>query len=180
MTTSNPTRAQWGDFPDATIYAQESVVKKHPKYSDAKAGHIPSAQKLVQDLIPEKALTRLQDDLGDLNPIVAGVHAAEEHSTNVIPEVISARISAVLGLQTDLNLIQINRVSHTGASGYHRLATPPLFAGDVQQGANYLLVDDFIGQGGTLANLPGHIEDNGGNVIGVAVLTGKPYSAKYN
>ena len=42
------------------------------------------------------------------------------------------------------------------------------------------MVDDFIGQGGTLANLRGWIEKKGGKVIGAVGLTGKPYSAKLN
>jgi hypothetical protein len=41
-----------------------------------------------------------------------------------------------------------------------------------------LLVDDFIGQGGTLANLIGYVESAGGHAVGATVLTGKPYSAK--
>ena len=40
------------------------------------------------------------------------------------------------------------------------------------------MVDDFIGQGGTLANLRGWIEKKGGTVVGAVGLTGKPYSAK--
>ena len=40
------------------------------------------------------------------------------------------------------------------------------------------MVDDFIGQGGTLANLRGWVEKNGGRAIGAVGLTGKPYSAK--
>lgn len=43
---------------------------------------------------------------------------------------------------------------------------------------NYLLVDDFIGQGGTLTNLRGWILHCGGKVVGATVLTGKAYSAK--
>ena len=38
--------------------------------------------------------------------------------------------------------------------------------------------DDFIGQGGTLANLIGYVEAAGGHALGATVLTGKPYSAK--
>ena len=41
-----------------------------------------------------------------------------------------------------------------------------------------MMVDDFIGQGGTLANLRGRVEKQGGTVIGAVGLTGKPYSAK--
>ena len=39
------------------------------------------------------------------------------------------------------------------------------------------MVDDFIGQGGTLANLRGWIEEHGGKVVAAVALTGKPYSA---
>jgi hypothetical protein len=43
-----------------------------------------------------------------------------------------------------------------------------------------LLVDDFIGQGGTLANLKGYLESRGAAVIGTTTLTGKAYSARLN
>jgi hypothetical protein len=39
------------------------------------------------------------------------------------------------------------------------------------------LVDDFVGQGGTLANLRGYLMSKGGIVLGATVLTGKSYSA---
>jgi hypothetical protein len=81
---------------------------------------------------------------------------------------------------TDKGIVQINVVQHTGADGFSRLARQAEFDGDVQSGARYVLVDDFIGQGGTLANLKGYIESRGGYVIASSSLTGKPYSAKLN
>jgi adenine/guanine phosphoribosyltransferase-like PRPP-binding protein len=74
--------------------------------------------------------------------------------------------------------VQINVVNHTRASGYARLARQALFAGEVEANANYLMVDDFIGQGGTLANFRGHLLASGARVIGATVLTGKSFSAK--
>ena len=53
-----------------------------------------------------------------------------------------------------------------------------LFEGEVERGRDYLLVDDFVGQGGTIANLKGFIESRGGTAIGCTTLTGKPWSAK--
>jgi hypothetical protein len=47
----------------------------------------------------------------------------------------------------------------------------------VEPGRAYVLVDDFIGQGGTLANLRGHIIAGGGRVLGATVLTGNTSSA---
>ena len=74
--------------------------------------------------------------------------------------------------------MQANIVGHTGADGYARLARQPAFEGQVHPDADYVIVDDFVGMGGTLANLRGHIESKGGRVLGAVALTGKPYSAK--
>jgi hypothetical protein len=58
------------------------------------------------------------------------------------------------------------------------MARQAVFEGSVTPGTNYLIVDDFVGQGGTIANLRGHILSQGGKVVGATVLTGKPFSAK--
>lgn len=52
------------------------------------------------------------------------------------------------------------------------------FQGPVKAGCEYVLVDDFVGMGGTLANMKGYIESNGGRVLAAACLTGKSHSAK--
>lgn len=81
-------------------------------------------------------------------------------------------------MEVEAGIVQANIVNHTGATGWARIARPPRFSGEVVAGRNYVLVDDFIGQGGTLANLRGHIIGGGGNVMGAITLTGKEYSAK--
>ena len=52
------------------------------------------------------------------------------------------------------------------------------FTGVIQPGCEYVLVDDFVGMGGTLANLKGYIESRGGKVLAAVTLPGKPHSAK--
>lgn len=79
-----------------------------------------------------------------------------------------------LDLPVDDRIVQANRVGHTGASGWHRLAHQALFSGDVSWGRDYWLLDDFVGQGGTLANLRGYIE---GRVAGMTASTGRPDSS---
>jgi hypothetical protein len=78
----------------------------------------------------------------------------------------------------DTSVVQVNVVSHTGAKGFWRLAMQAEFEGTVAPGREYVLVDDFVGMGGTLANLKGHIESNGGKVLAAVSLTGKPHSAR--
>ncbi len=76
------------------------------------------------------------------------------------------------------DIVQSNIVSHTGSDGFSRLARQARFEGSVDSQDVYFLVDDFIGQGGTLANLRSFLISKGAEVVGACVLTGKPYSAK--
>ena len=175
----NPNRAAWGEeFPDALILANESAVKQHADYRAAKTGDARAAVRLVRALVSDEAIDALGRALRERHPIVASIHAQERDGINEIPEALAVRIAERLGLQTDASLVQTNVVNHTGADGFSRLARQALFAGDVIESAAYLIVDDFIGQGGTMANFRGHIMQNGGHVIGSVALTGKPYSAK--
>lgn len=106
------------------------------------------------------------------------IHALESNGVNEIP----AAIAIVLGRQLDLpvnnSIVQTNSVGHTGASGLHRLANQAHFEGHVIPCQAYVLVDDFVGPGGTLANLIGYIGSHGGEPLAATVLTGKAYSAK--
>ena len=175
----NPHRAPWGDgFPDAAILASESVVKQHLEYRAAKTGDASAAVRLVRELVSDEAIDALGRALRKSLPIVASVHAQERDGINEIPEALAVRIADRLGLKSDASLVQTNVVNHTGADGFGRLARQALFAGEVVEGADYLIVDDFIGQGGTMANFRGHIVAHGGQVVGALALTGKSYSAK--
>jgi hypothetical protein len=109
---------------------------------------------------------------------LVSVHALETEGVNEIPAALAKLLSVWLGLPSNESVVQSNTVGHTGASGYHRLANQALFFGAVLPEQHYLIVDDFVGQGGTLANLIGFIKSQGGHVVGATALTGKPYSAK--
>ena len=81
-------------------------------------------------------------------------------------------LAAALSLQmATYDIGQSNYVAHTRANGWHRLVTPATFTGTIIQGSDYFLVDDHVGFGGTLANLRGYVEVNGGHVIGMTTLT---------
>ena len=97
---------------------------------------------------------------------------------NAIPQAFANMLGRYLGWPVDEGIVQVNVVAHTGADGYARLARQAAFDGAVERGARYVLVDDFVGMGGTLANLKGHIESRGGVVLAAVALTGKPYSAR--
>ena len=173
-----PPRTPWGNFPDVLIHASESAVKQHPAYKAAKAGHVLSATALVNDTMNERKNQQLVDLLRGSTPTLVSAHAYEREGVNAIPDAFAVEISKAVGWPHDTAVTQINVVFHTGADGFSRMARPAEFAGAIQAGCEYVLVDDFVGMGGTLANLKGYIESNGGKVLAAVSLTGKPHSAK--
>ena len=84
-------------------------------------------------------------------PILVSAHAYEREGVNAIPEIFAEDIGNRLGWPVDSGVVQINVVAHTGADGFTRLARQAEFDGPIQAGYEYVLVDDFVGMGGTLA-----------------------------
>lgn len=173
-----PFRRPLFDFPDVVIHAGETSVKKHPRYDDAKAGDEEAAVELVNDTFNPEAVEALNTLLRGRKPILISAHALESEGVNAIPEVFAEKLAEILVLEVEGGIVQTNTVGHTGADGFGRLARQPAFDGDVIEGQEYLIVDDFVGMGGTLANLKGYIESKSGIVIGATTLTGKPHSAR--
>ena len=161
----HPPRTKWGEFPDVLIHANESAVKQHLHYWAAKTGDAVAADDLVRDTINSDKIDALLSLLSGHQPILVSAHAYEQNGVNAIPEVFADELSVRLGWNVDGGVVQVNVVSHTGADGFSRLARQAEFDGAIQSGAEYVLVDDFIGMGGTLANLRGYIETNGGKVL---------------
>lgn len=173
-----PLRAAWRrNDPEAFIAAVESVVKRHPSYAAAKAGDLAAAWRLTADIMSGADIARLRAAAAGATAVLP-VHAVETNGVNEIPGAMAAWVGRLLGLPVHAGVVQINRVGHTGSSGWHRMASQALFEGDIERGASYLVLDDFVGQGGTFANLRGHVLARGGRVSGFVAMTGKPRSAK--
>jgi hypothetical protein len=177
-----PLRSPWGSgFPAVLIQAPRGEVTTHPWFAAARSGDVDAAALLVADTVSGEVTDRLAE-LGQgagagQAPLLASVHACKANGVSVLAEVLAHALHKLLGWEVDTGLVQANIVDHVGDIGFDHLARQAVFAGDVQAGRPYILVDDFIGQGGTLANLRGHILHGGGQVLGATVLTGNSAAA---
>jgi hypothetical protein len=176
----DPLRAEWSGFPDVLIaVTDESRVKTDRDYLAAKSGDANAALRLVERFVNDGYINCVRTLVGESdNVCLTAVHAEESTGRNQIAQALAATLAERLSLEVDDEQVQINIVNHTGASGFVRLARQALFGGEVKTGQSYLMVDDFVGQGGTLANFRGYLVANGAKVVGATVLTGKPHSAK--
>jgi predicted amidophosphoribosyltransferase len=178
MAFPKPRRSPWERFPDAVILAEERPVRSNAEYAAAKTGDVASAKRLAATFAKRASLDALAALVAGIDALIVPVHALEDQGINRIPSAFAELLAERLGLEVEAGIVQANVVNHTGASGWKRLASPAMFAGEAQAGRSYVIADDFIGQGGTIANLRGHLLAGGAIVLGATTLTGKSYSAK--
>lgn len=171
-----PTRFALGEFPPVLRLAEVAQVKTHASYAAAKAGDVQAARQLVQGLVLPELARRTWPGPWVSDVVLCSAHAYEEAGINAIPHALACHLAQCLNLAVEAGIVQANAVRHTGASGVARLARQAQFSGQVSRGARYVLIDDFVGMGGTLANLCGHITSAGGVVVGACVLTCQPRS----
>jgi hypothetical protein len=173
-----PVRYPWEEgFPPVLIHAQRSEVTTHPWFAAARSGDVDAAALLVADTCSGGVVDRLADLAAGATPLLASVHAYKREGLNVLPDVLAQGLQQLLGWEADTGLVQANIVDNAGDPGFARLARQAVFDGAVRPDRPYMLVDDFIRQGGTLANLRGHILRQGGRVLGATVLTGNAAAA---
>ncbi len=172
-----PIRTTWKqDFPNTIVDQPLAKATGHQLYTKAKQGDIDAAFELAQSLVSDRAISLLQGIGGIKQSVIVPVHAIESMGVNKIPIGIAHVLADRLDLSVHIDIVQAIKVSRTGADGWHRLSNAPYFDGNFPQGQCALLVDDTLTQGGTFASLKGHIESQGGEVLGAYALTGKQYS----
>ena len=151
-----------------SLFDDCSALQRHPDYQEAKAGNFRSALQLITDLAWDE-LAKKRSRFGSPTIFVAPF-ARETSGDNAIPQVLAEVLAFLCGASADKNLVQITKVYHTGANPMERLVLRAEFEGPVQAGANYVLVDDVISLGGTLAELAHYVQLKGGVVSDIAVL----------
>ncbi|WP_238157610.1 hypothetical protein [Aeromonas salmonicida] len=172
-------RTPWREgFPEVILHGRLGDATSHPDYEAAKGGDDAAARRLVHDVLSPDAIKQFKGLIGDRSAIALGVHAEEAVSRNAIPQAMADVLGKVLGIEVDLDIVQSAKVGRTAQDGFGRLANQPSFDGPVRTDKPYLIMDDTLTQGGTLANLKGYIEFRGGEVLAATALTGKQYSAK--
>lgn len=173
MNNALPIRLPWpADFPKVVIHTDLRSRDNHPGYTAAKAGDAEAALMLATDLLSLDGTERLRALLGNRPALLLPVVADELTGFNAIPDAMAQVLGSKLAFPVIAGeIVQTNKVGHTRAPAFQRLVTPATFEGHVQADANYILVDDHVDLGGTLANLRGYVEARGSTVIAITTLT---------
>jgi hypothetical protein len=150
-------------------FTNDTELKAHPDYRAAKGGDPAAATRMVPALVKPENVAEVRRRFGS-DVTYVPVIAEEASGRNKIPEALAGYYAAVTGAAVTDQVVQATRAFHTGARPLERLIARPLFAGVVEPGRRYVLVDDVSVLGGTLAELANHIRNQGGQVVGVVTL----------
>ncbi|TVT30970.1 phosphoribosyltransferase [Marinobacter vinifirmus] len=158
-------------------FVSDTDIKQHADYRSAKSGNADSALKLISDL----ALDFLVSLKGEFpsNSIFVSPYAKEATGDNALPVMLSLLCAELLIGNSETDIVQMQRVFHTGADPMERLIARPSFEGAVQHGGQYVLVDDVSSMGSTLAELANYLLLNGGKVVGTLLLVNAGRSKEF-
>lgn len=150
------------------LFERDADLKASSSYRAAKAGD----EKAAVALLIELALPWLYEHRERFEPglIFVAPHAREATGDNAIPQALAAVCGIMYRGLVDNEIVQSDRVFHTGADAMERMAARAQFEGRVIPGAKYVLVDHVTSLGGTLAELSNYIQVFGGVVHDVLVL----------
>jgi hypothetical protein len=176
-----PVRPWPADFPEVitqtdlpSLYAaarkdgEELRDLRSEAYREAKAGDAYAARLVIEAVIR----TDLCLQIGDAyrGAIILSVHAEERAGRNKLAVVYARALGDIAVMDVDDSVVQTNRPQHTDASARARFARRPLFSGTITAGQTYLLVDDVVTSGSSLAALRHYTESRGGRVVAATTL----------
>ena len=165
---SMPESTPWGSFfPSVTNHTSAAYARNHPEFDAAKHGDFDAALRLVDDLVKDDRIKQIAEEYP--NALVVYNHKMQGERINMIPAAYAAKFSAI-GMKVEHDIIAITDVSHTNASDIARISKRMRYEGNVTQGADYILLDDFITSGAELRDMRDYIQSKGGNVVAMTTL----------
>lgn len=177
-------RLPWPDwFPPVAVHSPYGNASKagyvYCKDADvnlAKSeGDIEAAYVAVDKFIDKSALEKISQHLCGTTTYVVAPAKPPDARRNVLALTFAAIIAQELDLERAVHIFQYPRSKRDKNGNFvFRIANSPEFFGDVVADADYVVVDDVLTYGGTLAALRAFIECNGGRVICMSTLAGNP------
>lgn len=171
-------RARWREgFPPVLRNGDLGELQSHEDYEAAKTGSPEAALALSRRVVRQEMLedlVALANQEGATSPRIVPVVAEEARGRNWIPLMAAEVIGHRLGWDVETDIVQATKAGRTGKGADYRLVHHPAFAGSVTPGGDYVILDDTLSMGGTLASLHGYIANRGGRVLGASAMTAHP------
>ncbi len=148
------------------------TLSSHRLYRAAKGGDESAAIELVEDLLRYHCLDGVYKCLCSAPTLVCPPAKPPRVSRNVLATAYAAAVAREFCLEVETGVIQKDAAKRDRTEFWQRFVRTPEFYGNVRSGCDYILADDVLGYGGTLAALRAFIECKGGRVICMTAIAG--------
>lgn len=142
-----------------------------------KEQNVQAARDICEELFNREVfdgLAKAGDGAGLGIPIVVTPSVLLEETGNVLARTYGQWLARELKWEFAPGILQLKTQSRDfSRSGWFRLAHEQEFEGEVKPGRAYLIADDVMAMGGTLAALRGFIEQGGGHVFAMTTLASR-------
>jgi hypothetical protein len=171
------------EFPDAFVNAPwaskvagVATLRDHALYNAAKGERdVGAALQIIDDLADKRCiygLADLSEDLGQTPTLIAPACQPND-SNNALAIGYAQWLSHELDWPVETRVFQSKTVSRDFQGSWVRIANRCNFYGEIDKSAAYVIVDDVITTGGTLADLRSFILRKGGRVIGMSAIAAR-------
>lgn len=175
--------ARQRDNTEKIIDLAGTMVSPAEAYERAKRGGDKQAAFGYAEYLFEQnlgAVDAIREKYGALKPIILPIVSKEKmeggvYKYNAIPAAFASLLQSktgwdIQGEDSRQPILQVTKAGRTGAQKIESFTKQAYFEGPVQKGRNYIIVDDHVAKGGTIANLMDYIERNGGHVVAASAL----------
>ena len=147
------------DFPQGFGHTSISYLKRCEGYHAAKNGDIDAAMRVVERCVKTDRIDAVREQFPNtvLLPVI---------SQNMIP----LALAMYIGLPVHEGVRRVDTQKRRELPAILRLMYKPKFSGRIIRGVSYIIVDDVITQGGTVASLRHYVLKRGGTVLAVIAL----------
>ena len=167
-------------FPPAFVHGAwngaNGCLKDHADWAAAKTeADEEAAIRIVRETMQEAMLEGIFDACvaeGERPPLVVAPALTLAERSNALAIAYGTELAFEMGWEYADRIFQVKTIKRDQRKTWFRLKNQPQFCGYVEPGRRYVLVDDVLTMGGTLASLRGFIENQGGVVICMSALAG--------
>ena len=163
------TRFPWGKFPPVIVHTTRASIEAHAAFPAASKGDFKAAQQLARDLAKPAVWTGHVDFICPANVFDASGR------WNAIPLAFAEILAEETGATLVPNIIREKAAADFPTDSISRIVQQSGFDGHAPKGS-YLICHDVCTFGSTFANLRGHIEHQGGNVVAATALAANIFS----
>jgi hypothetical protein len=178
------TRVPWPkDFPDVFVNvpwksgdAKAASLSSHALYQPAKGQRdVDAAISLIDDLVTKQCLMNLFDFVDGKagKPKIVAPSCQPGDSNNALAISYAQWLGHECDWEVETEIFQDKTIARDKSRVWTRIANRCSFRGEIDKAAAYVIVDDVITTGGTLADLRSFIHRKGGTVIAMSAIASR-------